>query len=804
MSKSNTGNKFIKIEAIDAKDNNANYVLETDRMPVIPVRGYPVFPNMILPVTISRESTLQLVDDAISNSEVVALVAQRNPNVEQPSRRDLYDTGVVATLLKKFNLPDGTTSVLVRTGPRVELKAIKTRSPYLRGRMEYRNEILPDSPEDRQKLAVLIKTNFDSFDELLKVVDNDETKEILNSMEGMEEPEMHIAFVQYNAPFSNDEKISLLQTDNVMERMQNLNSKLSEALRFIRIRSEIHQKTAEQLTRQQRDHFLQQQMRVLQEELGTSVEDEDANQLAARAKKMTWSKEVRKHFEKELRKLDRFNAQNPEYSIQYQYLDTFLSLPWGKTGKQMIDVDRVRQVLDEDHYGLEDVKERIMEQVAVLKLRNDMRAPILCLYGPPGVGKTSLGKSIARALGREYARISLGGMHDEAEIRGHRRTYIGALPGRVITALKSCETNNPVIVLDEVDKIGHDFKGDPSTALLEVLDPEQNSHFHDNYIDYDYDLSRVMFIATANDLSGVSRPLLDRMELVEITGYVTEEKIEIGRRHLVGKMLVEHGFSADEIEFTPEALRKIIESYTRESGVRLLEKKIAKVIRRIGMLKASDKPYPKVITPKEIDEFMGPEEVIPDVISDEPEVGVVTGLAWTSVGGEVLFIETALVPGKGEKLTLTGNLGDVMKESAQIALQYLKAHADEIGIKAEIFTTKDVHIHVPEGAVPKDGPSAGITIATALTSVLTGRKVRPRIAMTGEMTLRGKVLPVGGIKEKILAAKRSGAKEIILCYENKKDINKIPEQYLEGLTFHYVKSLNEVLKLALLPNGEQQ
>lgn len=792
----------IKLEDLGVNPNEPGMpLIDMDNMPVLALRGSPVFSGMLIPVGLARESSLQLVDEAEKNNEVIALVAQRDSEVEAPGKRDLYPVGVLGTIMDKVQLPDGNVSAVIKTGPRVQLKSLRSRSPYLRGRLELRDELLPDDKEGKERMAVLIKTCMDLFDGLLKIVDTQETKEMARNLENMDSPVMRIAFICANSPFSNDDKFHMLEMDNAMERYEYLARKLSEATQFMRIRSEIQDKTAEQLTRQQRDHFLQQQIRTIQEELGSSVEDEDADELAARARKMSWSKEARQHFEKELRKLDRFNAQNPEYSIQYQYLDTFLSLPWNKTEKKAIDVDRVRQTLEEDHYGLEDVKERILEQVAVLKLRSDMRAPILCLYGPPGVGKTSLGKSIARALGREYARISLGGLHDEAEIRGHRRTYIGALPGRVITALKSCKTNNPVIVLDEVDKIGHDFKGDPSTALLEVLDPEQNSHFHDNYLDFDYDLSRVMFIATANDLSAVSRPLLDRMELVEITGYVTEEKVEIGRRHLVGKMLAQHGFAADEVEFSPEALRKIIDSYTRESGVRLLEKKIAKVIRRLGMLKATEKPFPRLITPKEIDEFMGPEEVIPDVISDEPQVGVVTGLAWTSVGGEVLFIETALIPGKGDKLSLTGNLGDVMKESAQLALQYLKAHAPELGIDPEIFTKKDVHIHVPEGAVPKDGPSAGITIATALTSVLTERKVRPRIAMTGEITLRGKVIPVGGIKEKILAAKRSGAHEVILCHENEKDIDKIPAQYLEGLTFHYVKTLDEVLAIALEPTA---
>lgn len=779
----------------EVKMTDSENMFNTESMAVLPLRGAPVFPSVIIPVNLGRESSVQLCEEAHSNGEAIALIAQKDPEKENPGKRDLYNTGVVAVVIDTIHLPDGSTSVVLKTGPRVSLGALKSRSPYMRGKVRILDETTDVDPA---RMSVVIKSVIDIFFEMLKTVDTKETTEMRNNIEHMDSPVNQVNFIATNAPISNEDKISILAIDNILERYETLYEKLSVSLQFLKLRSEIQNKTAEQMSRQQRDHFLQQQIRTIQEELGSSVEDEDADELSARASRMVWSKEARKHFEKELRKLDRFNAQNPEYSIQYQYLDNFLSLPWNRIEKRGIDVDKVRTVLEEDHYGLEDVKERILEQVSVLKLRNDMRAPILCLYGPPGVGKTSLGKSIARALGREYARISLGGLHDEAEIRGHRRTYIGALPGRIITALKGCKTNNPVIVLDEVDKIGHDFKGDPSTALLEVLDPEQNSRFHDNYLDFDYDLSKVMFIATANDLSGVSRPLLDRMELVEITGYVVEEKIEIGRRHLVPKMLSEHGFETDDIEFTPDALRKIIVSYTRESGVRLLEKKIAKVIRKIGMLKATGQSYPHIITPKEVEENMGAEEVIPDECGKEPETGVVTGLAWTSVGGEILFIETALVPGKGEKLTLTGNLGNVMKESAQIALQYIKGHAAGLNIDQEIFGKYDVHVHVPEGAVPKDGPSAGITIATALASVFTGRKVRPRIAMTGELTLRGKVLPVGGIKEKILAAKRSGATDIILCRLNRKDIEKIPQQYLGELTFHYVDNLTDVLALSLI------
>lgn len=796
MSKINKDQPFrLHTTTISLEKDEIEPDFDLNNIPVLPLRGAPVFSMVLLPINLGRESSVQLCQEALESKKAIALIAQINPEKETPGKRDLYPVGVLATVMDTIHMPDGSMSAVIKTGPRVKLGAIKSRSPYLRAAVTMCDENLP---EDKAKLSVVVKTALDIFNDILGLVDNNETTELRKNIENMENVVSRINFISTNAPLSNEDKIKLLSTDNVLDRYEMLCKMLNDSLQFLKLRAELQSKTAEQLNSQQREHFLQQQIRVIQDELGNSVEDEDAKNLESRARKMVWSKEAKKHFEKELRKLDRFNVQNPEYSIQYQYLDTYLTLPWDKLEKKPIDVSHVKEVLEEDHYGLEEVKERIMEHVAVLKLRNDMRAPILCLYGPPGVGKTSLGKSIARALGREYARISLGGLHDEAEIRGHRRTYIGAMPGRIISALKCCKTNNPVIVLDEVDKIGKDFKGDPSTALLEVLDPEQNNHFHDNYIDFDYDLSKIMFIATANDLSGISRPLLDRMELIEINGYVTEEKVEIGLRHLVKKMLEQHGFQPQEVNFTSEALRDLINGYTRESGVRLLEKKIAKVVRKLGILKATGQSYPTLITPKEIAEYMGSPEVIPDECSKEPEVGTVTGLAWTSVGGEILFIESALIPGKGDKLTLTGNLGDVMKESAQIALQYLKANAERYVIAGDILEKHDIHVHVPEGAIPKDGPSAGITITTALASVLTGRKVKPCIAMTGEVTLRGKVLPVGGIKEKILAAKRAGATEIILCEDNRKDVEKIPSQYLDGLSFHYVKSVDEVLALALI------
>ena len=612
-------------------------------------------------------------------------------------------------------------------------------------------------------------------------------------------PVMALSFICSHSPLQLDDKQRILQAGTFRERCLLALRLLHEVYQLMKVKAEIQRTTHEELSRQQKEHFLRQQMQSIQNELGGTIEDAEEEELLKRAEEKKWPQYASEHFEKELKKLERFNMQNPEYSIQYNYLDTLLTLPWDNYSDDRFELDKVEEILDRDHYGLEKVKDRILEQVAVLKLRADMKAPIICLYGPPGVGKTSLGRSVAEALGREYCRVSLGGLHDEAEIRGHRRTYIGAMPGRIISAMKNCGTSNPVFVLDEIDKIGRDFKGDPSTALLEVLDPEQNVKFHDNYIDVDYDLSKVLFIATANDLSSVSRPLLDRMELVNISGYVTDEKEQIAIRHLLPRQLKEHGFEEDEISFTPEAVRYLIDRHTRESGVRQLDKAIARVLRKIARLKASGKDFPLAVATGDVRSLLGSPEVNPEEYENNDTPGVVTGLAWTQAGGEILFVESALSKGKGEVLTLTGNLGDVMKESAVIALKYLKSHAERLGIDPETMTGQDVHIHVPEGAIPKDGPSAGITMLTSLASSFTGRKVREKLAMTGEITLRGKITPVGGIKEKILAAKRAGITDIILCPQNRKDIEEIPSGYLEGLDFHYFDRVEAALDFALLP-----
>lgn len=771
--------------------------VDDSSMRVLPLRNEVIFPQTSAPVMIGRESTLLLVNDAVKNGEAILALTQKEPNTENPGSRDLYHIGVICKVIKVLELPDGSSTALLAAGNRARLVRTVRRKPYLRAQIEPAPEIIPS--RDDEEMLPLLSLIHEAYIKVLDTVGKEETREVRFALKQFDNYFKEFNFMCANSPIEVKDKMQLLDTSDMKERALLFYSMLKKALHLMQIKAELQNRTHEDLTRQQREHFLHQQIRTIQDELGGSVEDQEMEELRKRADKKKWSDAVRKHFDKELHKLERYNAQNPEYSIQYGYLETLLNLPWEDYSDEDFSLQRVQEVLDRDHFGLEKVKERIVEQMAVLKLRKDMKAPILCLYGPPGVGKTSLGRSIADALGREYARVSLGALHDEAEIRGHRRTYIGAMPGRILSSLVKAGKGNPVFVLDEIDKLGKDFKGDPSSALLEVLDPEQNSHFHDNYVDYDYDLSKVLFLATANDLSGISRPLLDRMELIEINGYATEEKVEIGHRHLVARALEDHGFEQSEIEITKDALKYIAESYTRESGVRQLAKRIAGVLRKVARKKASGENYPKVIDKALVREFLGPEEVTPDAYETNEFTGVVTGLAWTQVGGEILFIEASLAPGKGEKLTLTGNLGDVMKESAVIALQYLKSHAEELDIDPESFSKYDVHIHVPEGAIPKDGPSAGITMLTALASAFTGRKVREKVAMTGEITLRGKVLPIGGLKEKLLAAKRAGITEVVLCAANRKDVDKIEKVYLEGLNIHYVERMKEVIDFALLP-----
>lgn len=773
----------------------SNLITDDSSIPVLPLRGEVIFPFISMPIQAGRESTLKLIDHALKKQEAIFAVKQTDSSIENPGIRDLCRIGVVCKAVKLIELPDGTKTVFLISGNRARLDKLKKKTPFLTGSISFEPETVPDYND--AEMHALISSVFEVYNRILDAFGIDESQELRFAFRQFENPLKRLNFICVHSPLDPMQKQQLLEESDVKKRTYMLAKMLENAYQLVKLKADIQMRTQEDLTQQQKEHFLHQQIRTIQNELGGSTEEIDIEELQRRASEKVWPDYTQKHFEKEIKKLERFNVSNPEYSIQYNYLDTLLNLPWKSYTMEEINVAKVEKILNHDHYGLEKVKDRILEHVAVMKLRGDMKSPILCLYGPPGVGKTSLGKSIATALGRDYQRISLGGLHDESEIRGHRRTYIGALPGRIISAMAKCGSSNPVFVLDEIDKIGNDYKGDPSTALLEVLDPEQNSHFHDNYIDVDYDLSNVFFIATANDLSTISRPLLDRMEIVNIAGYITAEKVEIAKHHLIPRQLEELGFEKGEISFQKSAIEYIIERYTRESGVRQLEKQIASVIRKIARAKASAQEYQKEVTKSLVKNLLGAELVNPEVYENNDFPGVVTGLAWTQAGGEILFIESSVSKGKGEILTMTGNLGDVMKESATLAMKYIKANAERFGIDSKKISESDVHIHVPEGAIPKDGPSAGITMVTSLISAFTGRKVKDKIAMTGEITLRGKILPVGGIKEKILAAKRAGIKDIILCSQNKKDIDEINDKYLKGLSFHYFDKINDVIPFAI-------
>lgn len=784
---------FAEISApIDADEGDVQ--IDTNDLPILTLRNMVLFPGVAMPVMIGRKKTLRLVREAQRRHKLIGVACQVDAEVEDPSVEDLYRVGVVAEVIKILEMPDDTTTVILQGKQRMEVGEQTASEPYMRANVKLLDEVYPDK-NDKEFSALMLSIK-ELMIKMLRTV-GDSGKEMAFAVNNIDSATYLTNFVACNSPLEAADKQMLLDVESLKVRAFRLFEVLSREAQLIDIKADIQSKTREGISQQQREHFLQQQIRTIQEELGGDGVDQEIQDLRERAEEKNWNENVAKIFEKEVRKLERLHPQTPDYSVQYSYLDNLLNLPWNEVSEDYINLKEARKILDEDHYGLEKVKERIIEHLAVVKLTDLSHAPILCLYGPPGVGKTSLGKSIARALHREYVRISLGGLHDEAEIRGHRRTYIGAMPGRIMQAITKAKKSNPVFVLDEIDKIGNDYKGDPASALLEVLDPEQNSAFHDNYIDVDYDLSNVFFIATANDLSTISRPLLDRMELIDISGYILEEKIEIARRHLIPKQMKAHGLTKTDVDLPKKTISAIIDRYTRESGVRLLDKMLAKVMRKIALRKAEETEYNTTISVDDLKTYLGVPTNVADVYEGNDNAGVVTGLAWTAVGGEILFIESSLSKGKGEKLTLTGNLGDVMKESAVIAMQYIKAHAHILGLSEDVFDKWNVHIHVPEGAIPKDGPSAGITMATSLASVFTQRKVRARVAMTGEITLRGKVLPVGGIKEKILAAKRSGMKEIILSEDNRKDIEEINEIYLKGLTFHYVKTIKDVWDIAL-------
>ena len=769
---------------------------QAEEYPLIALRNMSVFPGTLVPILIGRKKSMQVVRLAEKENRCFGVVTQRDASVEDPGLEDLYAVGTIVEVSQIMELPSGEVSVILRGRQRFTLTSLTQHNPYLSGRVELLSEELP---EDRTEFDILTELIHDRLLHLFDRLAPEPPKGFRETIRGLKNRIYVLHLAASLLSFSMEERQKLLEENSLYERGVEILRQLNDQIVESEIREEILGRTRREMDQQQREYFLQQQMRSIQDELGGgATSDEEIDELRKKGKEKLWSEAVAETFEKELRKAERLNPQSPDFSIQMQYLRTIVELPWGVYSQDNFDLKGAKETLDREHYGLDRVKERILEHLAVLKLKGDMKSPILCLYGPPGVGKTSLGRSIAESLGRKYVRISLGGVHDEAEIRGHRRTYIGAMSGRIIQSLQKAGTSNPVFVLDEIDKLSSDYKGDPASALLEVLDPEQNTTFHDNYLDIDYDLSKVLFIATANNISTIPQALRDRMELIEVTGYIAEEKLKIAEQHLVPKEAKEHGLKLEDLHFAPGALDLIIEEYTRESGVRTLTKQIAAVMRKLAWAMASEEQLPAEITPELVREYLGKTIYSRDKYQGNEHPGVVVGLAWTSVGGEILFIESSLQPGQNGKLILTGSLGDVMKESATIALSYIRAHATELGIDLGQIKDKEIHIHVPEGAIPKDGPSAGITMVTSLVSGITRRKVRPHLAMTGEITLRGKVLPVGGIKEKILAAKRSGITDIILCRENEKDIQEINAHYLEGLSFHYVDEITEVLDFALL------
>lgn len=793
------GEAIISIVTNDLVDMNCNIddIDLVDELPILPLRNTVIFPGTSLPVAIARKRSVKLINDVTKmKGKLIGLVCQREADVEDPDQKDIYTIGVIGEILRIVELPDSENITVIFQGKkRFHLTEITQRRPYLKGRYELLETTPVQGKDDEYK--VLMDSIREQMIHMLRMY-GEPPKDIIQRINNVKDGALLVNYCCSNLPISAAEKQQLLEIGNDKSRAYQLLVIMNRESQMMEMKMDIQMKTRDELNQQQKEYFLQQQLKTIQDELGGNPQQTDIEDFRKKAATKKWSAEVAETFEKEVTKLERLHPQSPDYSVQFTYIQTLLDLPWGEYTEDNFNLTNAQKVLDHDHFGLEKVKERIIEHLAVLKLKGDMKSPIICLYGPPGVGKTSLGKSIAKALSRKYARVSLGGLHDEAEIRGHRRTYIGAMPGRIIQNIQKSGSSNPVFVLDEIDKIGNDFRGDPSSALLEVLDPEQNSAFHDNYLNIDYDLSKVMFLATANNIGNIPQPLLDRMELIEINGYIIEEKVEIARRHLIPKQLENHGLAKSAIEIPKTTIERVVVDYTRESGVRELDKKIAKLMRKVALKVASGKEYKKVIDPEDLIEYLGAVEYTKDLYQGNNYAGVVTGLAWTSVGGEILFIETSLSRGKGGKLTLTGNLGNVMKESAVLALEYIRSHSEYFNIPNEVFDNWNVHVHVPEGAIPKDGPSAGITMVTSIASAFTQRKVRSNLAMTGEITLRGKVLPVGGIREKILAAKRAGIKEIILCKENKKNIDEIKPLYLKGLKFHYVEDIKDVLDIALL------
>lgn len=775
----------------DEKEINSESLPET--LPILSLRNTVLFPGVVIPITAGRDKSIKLIDDANKGTKVIGVVSQKDETVEDPRAKDINDTGTVARILKVLKMPDGNTTVIIQGKKRFQITEVISEEPYINALI---SEVAESTPiKNRKEFSAIIDSIKDLALQIIKQSPNIPS-EASFAINNIESNSFLVNFVSSNMNLSVDEKQKLLETNDLQERALETLKYMNVEFQKLELKNDIQSKVQNDMSQQQREYFLHQQMKTIQEELGGVSYEEEIDEMKQRAKSKKWDKKIKEHFHKELSKMQRMNPQVSEYSIQRNYLDLFLDLPWNEFSNDKFDLKRAKRILDRDHFGLDDVKRRIIEYLAVLKLRNDMKSPILCLYGPPGVGKTSLGKSIAEALGREYIRMSLGGLRDEAEIRGHRKTYIGAMPGRILQNLKKAGTSNPVFVLDEIDKLSNSHQGDPSSAMLEVLDPEQNSEFYDNFLEMGFDLSKVMFIATSNSLASIQPALRDRMEIINVTGYTIEEKVEIGKRHLLPKQLKEHGLNKDHLKIGKPQLEKIVEGYTRESGVRGLEKQLAKMVRHAAKNIAMEENYNIKATYNDIIEVLGGPKLERDKYENNEVAGVVTGLAWTSVGGDILFIESILSKGKGT-MTITGNLGKVMKESATIAMEYIKANADKFDINSDVFDTYNVHIHVPEGATPKDGPSAGVTMLTSLVSLFTQCKVKKSLAMTGEITLRGKVLPVGGIKEKILAAKRAKIKEIILCVENERDIKEIKDEYLKGLTFHYVSDMSEVVSLAI-------
>jgi ATP-dependent Lon protease len=779
----------------DEDDENLNNIVYPEVIPILPLKNTVLFPGVLIPITVGRKKSMKLIQDAYNGNKIVGILTQKDSKVEEPEFKDLYSTGTIAQILKILEMPDGATSVIIQGRSRFVASELVATKPYFKSRIEILKDLRPEKGD--KEFEAIIGSLKDLSIKIIQLSTNI-PPEASFAVKNIDSSNFLINFISSNSNINAVEKQKLLEMDNLKPRAFKLMEHLSKEVQMLELKNDIQSKVKFDLDQQQREFMLHQQMRTIQDELGDNPIDQEIEELRKKGKRKKWSKQVAATFNKELEKLERMNPAAAEYSVQLNYLQLLTELPWNEFTKDNFDLKNAQKVLDHDHSGLEKVKERIIEHLAVLKLKGDMKAPIICLYGPPGVGKTSLGKSIAKALKRKYVRMSLGGLHDEAEIRGHRKTYIGAMPGRIMQSLKKVKAANPVFVLDEIDKVGNDFKGDPSSALLEVLDPEQNNAFYDNFLEIEFDLSKVLFIATSNTISSIHPALRDRMELIEVSGYIIEEKIEIARKHLIPKQLDAHGVKKNQFTLKNDVIEFLVENYTRESGVRELDQKLAKVIRNSAKKIAMEEEYEKALTKEDLIKILGAPHYLKDKYEGNDFAGVVTGLAWTAVGGEILYIETSLSKGKEHKLTITGNLGDVMKESAIIALEYIKAHSDILEIKPEVFDNWNVHVHVPEGAIPKDGPSAGITMATSLASAFTQRKVRKNLAMTGEITLRGKVLPVGGIKEKILAAKRAGITEIIISEENKKDIDEINEIYLKGVKFHFVHEVIDVFKLALL------